>query len=105
MRLLKLGVLVAVLLVGGCATDYSWQRRDGRVAGGEAFDHAISECRRISGRNDEEIMRRCMHRFGYVWAPRTYDSCYTDCGQPGYRYSDYRPRPRHRHHHDDDDDY
>ena len=96
MRLYKLGILGVALLAGGCAaTDYSWQRRDGRQAGGKSFDYAISECRRISGRNDEEIMRRCMERFGYVWAPRPVaDYCTSDC-----RYSEYRPRRRHHHHH------
>jgi hypothetical protein len=100
MRLYKLGILCAALLVGGCAAsaDYAWQRRDGRPAGGESFDYAISECRRISGRYDEEIMQRCMARFGYVWAPRQVEYYPAD-----YRYSEYRPRRRHHHHRYDDD--
>jgi hypothetical protein len=90
MRLLKLAVVSAALLVAGCASDYSWQRRDGRPLG-EEFQWAISDCRRVSGRHDEEIMRRCMHRRGFVWAQNAYyDDDY-----------DYRPRRRHRHHYDD----
>jgi hypothetical protein len=94
MRLLKLAVVCAAFLVAGCASDYSWQRRDGGRLG-EDFQWSISECRRIAGRNDEEIMRRCMHRRGYVWAQNvaTYDD---------YDYRDYRPRRRHHHHHYDD---
>jgi hypothetical protein len=100
MRLFKLGILCAALFAGGCATDYSWQRRDGGPAGGRSFDYAISECRRISGRYDEEIMRRCMERYGFVWAPSPYESyCYnSDC-----RYSEYRPHRRHHHRHRYDD--
>jgi hypothetical protein len=88
MRLLKFTVLCAALLAAGCASDYRWQRRDGGPLG-ESFQGAISECRRASGRNDEEIMRRCMYRHGYVWAAASDDS----------EYSDYRRR---HHHHDED---
>jgi hypothetical protein len=92
MRLLKFAVLSAALLAAGCASDYSWQRRDGGRLG-EDFQWAISECRRISGRADEEVMRRCMYRRGYVWAQNVASA------EEDY---DYRPRRRHRHY---DDDY
>ena len=92
MRLLKFAVVCAALLVAGCASDYSWQRRDGGRLG-EDFQWAVSECRRIASRNDEEIMRRCMYRRGYIWAQNSYDDA---------DYADYRPRRRH-HRYDDDD--
>jgi hypothetical protein len=93
MRLLKFGVLCAALLVAGCASDYRWQRRDGGPLG-ESFQWAIGECRRVADRQDEEVMRRCMYRRGYVWAAAaTEDDDY------------YRGRHHRRHHHDDDDDY
>ena len=90
MRLLKFAVVSAALLAGACASDYSWQRRDGGRLG-EDFQWAISECRRVAERSDADVMRRCMYRRGYVWAQNSYN-------EPEY---DYRPRRRH-HHHDDD---
>jgi hypothetical protein len=92
MRLVKYAVLSAALLAAGCASDYSWQRRDGGPLG-EDFQWAISECRRIADRYDEEVMRRCMYRRGYIWA------------QNAYQEEDYPEYRRHRRHHHYDDDY
>ena len=95
MRLLKFAVLGAALLVAGCAGgEYRWQRADGGPLG-ESFQWAISECRRVADRQDEEVMRRCMYRRGYVWAAAAEQPAYYNSGYSGRRY-------RRRHHRDDE---
>jgi len=72
MKLLTVAALSAAVLIGGCANNYGarWQRADGGPVG-ESFDWAMSRCRRVASDRDEgavHAMRRCMARFGYVWA-------------------------------------
>jgi len=76
MKLLKIAVLSATLLSGGCADQMAWQRADGHPIDG-SFAWAAAECRGRAKEYEEaaaEAMQRCMRRRGYVWtaAPAGY---------------------------------
>ena len=50
----------------------AWQRMDGGPVYGYGFERAMGECRGRARDHDEaaaHVMRRCMARRGYVWAP------------------------------------
>jgi alkanesulfonate monooxygenase SsuD/methylene tetrahydromethanopterin reductase-like flavin-dependent oxidoreductase (luciferase family) len=82
MKFLKIAVLAATLLSGGCAGDMAWQRADGgRVD--RSFVGVAAECRERAqeyGRDGgaTEVMRRCMRRHGYVWAAVSSNGYYGD---------------------------
>jgi hypothetical protein len=99
MKVLKIAGLTALVLLGGCATEYTWQREDGGPLG-RNFAWVAAHCR-DKARNyweDKAVaMQRCMARHGYVWtavavAPSRYYDGYED-------YDSYEHR-RHRHHRD-----
>jgi hypothetical protein len=71
---LRITVVGAALLAGGCAGEMSWQRADGRPLD-RSFGWAASECRsraRDHWRDRHEAMQRCMRRHGYVWTAVAY---------------------------------
>jgi hypothetical protein len=82
MKLLKIAALSATLLAGGCAGEMAWQRTDGGPVG-RSFASVAAECRaraREYGGDGgaTEVMRRCMHRHGYVWAAISSNDDYDD---------------------------
>ena len=88
MKFLKIAMLAATLLSGGCAGDMAWQRADGRPVD-RSFVGVAAECRERAqeygyGRDGRatEIMRRCMGRHGYVWTAVSSNGYY------GYGYGD-----------------
>ena len=105
MKVLKTAALSAVVLLGGCATEYTWQRADGGPLG-RNFAWTAAHCRdraKEYWEDKAEAMQRCMERRGYVWAavavsPSRYYDEYEDDG------GDYRHRRHHRHHRYDNDD-
>jgi len=72
MKSLRIALVSATLLAGGCANEMAWQRADGRPID-RSFAWAAAECRdraREYAReyaDATEAMQRCMRRRGYVW--------------------------------------
>jgi hypothetical protein len=105
MKVLKTAALTAAVLLGGCATEYTWQRADGGPLG-RNFAWTAAHCRdraKDYWEDKAEAMQRCMKRHGYVWAavavaPSRYYDEYDEDDDGRYR--------RRHHHHDryDDDD-
>jgi hypothetical protein len=77
MQLLKITVLSAALLAGGCATEMEWRRANGAPVVGWQFERDSAHCRHKAFHSDdpEGAMRRCMARKGYVWS-----AAYNDYG-------------------------
>jgi hypothetical protein len=102
MKLLKIAALSAALLSGGCATEMTWQRYDGRPLD-RSFAWAAEHCRERA-RNHwgerAEAMERCMRRHGYVWTTVVVSDRYGDYDD----YNGYDRRRHHRHDYDNDDD-